>query len=114
MTIDLAADSSIFVADFGETVTVAVDGEADRDVVAVVNRTPFSDTSDTPYAGHQMQPCHLMFRNSDTLGLTPEQAAETTKIKFAAVLGEIGSDRLRPITRIIRQNFGMVLVEVNL
>lgn len=113
--IDLAADSAVFVGDFGESVKVEVSGGAPRVVTAVVNRTPFEDTPDAPYAGHRRQPLHLLFRNSQTYGLTPAEAKlESTKVRVAAVLGDKASVRLRPITRLIRHNAGTVLVEVNL
>lgn len=113
--IDLAADSAVFTADFGESVKVEVAGDAPRVVQAVVNRTPFEDTADAPYAGHRRQPLHLLFRNGNPHGLTPSEARlETTKVRVAAVQGDKSSVRLRSISRIVKHNPGVVLVEVNL
>lgn len=112
MRLDLAADSSVFVDDFGESVRFrASSSSTARTLTAVVLRSPADDDSDSPFSGTRQQPTRIRLRNDTGKGVKPEQITiDESQIEVAADVGEF--KRWRNITRIVQQDAGMVLVEV--
>jgi len=112
VTLDLAADSGIFVGDFGESVGFRLSSLIDtRTVTAVVNRMPISDDGDTPFSGRQSPVLHVLFRNHATLGVLPsEVVADASQIETSFPMG--ATARWRNVLRIVRHNAGTVLLEV--
>lgn len=112
MTLDLAADQSVFFADFGETVRFRANADATpRSITANVNRQAVSDDQDAPFAGHRPPVIHVMARNSATTGIDPTEIVDDqSEVEVAYPVG--GTSRWRRIIRTVRANTGCVLVEV--
>ena len=113
VTIDLAADSAVFMTDFAETVEFRVNsGASARSISANVNRQPIEESDGSPFGGRPAPTMHVMVRNNDTEGVTPDEVVDdTSEIKVAFKIGE--DARWRPVHRVLRQNTGCVLLEVS-
>lgn len=112
MTLDLQADSAIFVADFGETIRIRTDSTARaRTVTAVVNRNPVADSVEAPFAGRRPPLMHVLLRNSSTHGAQPSEINEDT-FEIEADYPQGADPRWRSGIKILRHNAGTVLLEV--
>jgi hypothetical protein len=112
MTLDLAADSAIMVGDFGETIAFRADpASPPRSIIAVVNRYPIADASESPFAGNRPPTIHVRCRNHQSLGVAPLQVVpDHSELLVAFPQGT--EPRWRPVLRIINHNAGTVLLEV--
>ena len=113
MTLDLAADQDVLFSDFGEPAIIRPAGLPARGVDVVVNRDAVDEQPD---GGARMARRHLMIKNSSSKGLTP---AEATKqhggdVPDITFFENQGDDEAitKPINRVLRQNAGVILVEV--
>lgn len=110
--LDLAADSAVFVSDFGESLRfrASVTSTA-RTITANVNREPVQDDTAGPYSGSRKPTMHIMCRNNSTLGVTPDEVVgDESEVEVSFRAG--GTARWRKVLRVLRQNTGCVLLEV--
>ena len=114
MTIDLAADQAIFFTDFDEAGEVTpVGGSARTGVPLLIYRQQPDQQSD---GGARVRSYHIGIKNSATDGLTGDEAlqeadGDVPTVSFPESYGDV-SLATRPINRVLKQNGGIVLVEV--
>lgn len=112
MTLDVSADSAVFVNDFSETVRFRTNRDAEaRSVSMVVNRQPIEEDDAQPHHGHRAPVLHCTAQNDGTKGVTPDEVENNvSEVEIAFPLG--ATARWRRINRVLRQNKGAVLLEV--
>lgn len=112
MTLDLAADSATFVADFGLTVRFRADGNASpRSIKANVIRGGVEDDGEAPFAGRRAPRVRLVVRNHATLGVLASEVQEDLS-EFEVAYPEGADARWRRVVRIAKHNEGVLLIEV--
>ncbi|MEO0966433.1 MAG: hypothetical protein AAFY08_15110 [Planctomycetota bacterium] len=130
MTLDLTIDAAVFLADFGESVTItpgAGTGAAAPYVVeAIVDRDPPQGVPGAPFAGARQPVVLIDVRNHATLGVLPESvvtagdvdgtnntADDVWRVTVASREGAAGVER--PIQRVHQDtDAGLVRLEVRL
>ncbi len=112
MALDLSIDGAMLVSDFGESLRFRINSEGTaREISANVNRNPLEEDSDGPYPGHRRAVIHVMVRNDSDAGVTPDEVVnDSSQIEIDYPLG--ASVRWMFINRILKQNAGCVLLEV--
>jgi hypothetical protein len=114
MPIDLSADHDTFFYDFAEAGIVRPIGKRPRGVTIIVNRDEPDVYSD---GGARVSARSIMVRNSTVDGMTPAEAMQRTSdqqhpdITFFWNQGD-KTAVTRPISKVKRQNAGVVLLEV--
>jgi hypothetical protein len=115
MTLDLAADQDVFFADFAESGQVTPPGGSARDVSLLIYR---QQPAVQPDGGARVRSYHIGIKTSATEGLTADEAlqeadGDVPTVTFPESVGDAsGSHITRPINRVLRQNAGLLLVEV--
>lgn len=114
MTLDLTSDQDVLFADFGEAggVTTA-SGETRDGILLLMYRQQPSVQSE---GAARVRSYHIGIKNSAAAGLTPDEALQqadgtVASVSFPESHGD-SSNITRPINRILKQNGGMLLVEV--
>lgn len=109
MPIDLAADAAVFFSDFAETVVYRPREGEPRTIQALVDRDPPEAlgedvTTRTPVL-------HVTVRNDSVAGITAAEV-DTGGDRIDLPLRVGGSATTRPIVGIVRQDAGLVTLEV--
>lgn len=115
MPLNLAADQSIFFADFAELGKVTPVGRWTRSVSMLIYRQRPESQADN---GARIRSMHISLKNSSTEGLTADESlqeidGDVATVTFPESVGDAEPDWVtKPINRIVKQNAGMILVEV--
>ena len=116
MTLDLAADQSIFFTDFDETGNVTPAGGTARNGVAMLINRQLPEVEGD--GGARIKSYHIGLKNSATAGLTADEALQqadgtVASIEFPESQGDLEANWItKDINRVLNQNGGMLLVEV--
>lgn len=113
MALDLAVDQDVFFADFAEDGQVTPVGGAARDVSMLIYRQQPTVQTD---GGARIRSYHIGLKTSATDGLTADEAlqeadGDVPSVTFPESVGD-STNITRPINRVLKQNAGMLLVEV--
>jgi len=108
--LDLAADSSMFMGDFGEPITLRnKQTDAERSITAVVNRETFQ-----PIPGTNMTPSPRMtiaVPNSSVTGITSQEL--DNDIWSVLIPIEVGGEAIeRRLGAMLQQDDGVLTIEV--
>lgn len=115
MPLDLAADQPVFFSDFAESGQVIPAGGPARNVDLLIYRQQPTEKGD---GGARMRSYHIGIKTSATAGLTADEALQAAaggvaSVKFPESVGDLEANWItKPINRVIKQNAGMILVEV--
>lgn len=110
---DLAADmATVFLADFGETVTYVPLSGSERSISAIVDRAPPMPPAGSPVKAGLAPKITAEVANDSTNGITSSELnTGGDKLKLAVRIGEAAT--ARPIITVLRHDAGSLLLGIN-
>ncbi len=100
----LKTDSWLAVQEFGEIVTYKPNGEAERQIVAIIDRSPPEAINEAP--GNLAPSIVIEVRNDSTYGIASSGFSKTLdKVSLPVRYGETATDR--PLIKILAHDVGM-------